>query len=69
MDISSILSSDSTQSIDPTEVFKKWTDKKLHADSGDTVTISDEGRKKADELVQAQKTSQASPSGMEEEDA
>jgi len=46
MDIASIFSSDSTQDIDETEFFKKWADKKLHADSGDTVTISDEGAKK-----------------------
>ena len=59
MDISSIYSSDSLQSVDPSEIFKKWAGKKLHAGSGggDTVTISDEGLK----LAQAQKTAQISP--------
>ncbi|MCL1986126.1 MAG: FlxA-like family protein [Betaproteobacteria bacterium] len=59
MDISSISGSDSLQAVDPSEIFKKWAGKKLHAgsDGGDTVTISEEGRK----LAQAQKTVQVSP--------
>ena len=63
MDIASIFSTDSSQAIDPTEIFKKWADKKLQA-SGDTVTISDEGRQKAEALVSAGKTSPAALLGM-----
>ena len=67
MDIASIFGADSSQAIDPTEIFKKWADKKLHA-SGDTVTISDEGRQKAEELAGSQKVGQAVLPGMDDDE-
>jgi hypothetical protein len=64
MGISGISGSGYTQAVDPNELFKTWADKKLRG-SGDWVTISDEGREKADELAKVKRETMAGLPGME----
>jgi hypothetical protein len=65
MDSGSISNTDYTQAIDPNAHFQKWASKKLHA-RGDYVSISDEGRAKAEELVNASVAAKQKLPGMED---
>ncbi len=52
MSVTGISGSSSAQSVDPKNLFMEWADKKLRS-RGDTVTISDEARQKAEEAAKA----------------
>ena len=67
MSISSISGDAYVQGIDPNETFKQWTDKKPHT-RGDYVSISDEGRIKAEEFAKAKTALQAKLPGTEDPD-
>ena len=67
MSISSISGDAYVQGVDPHEIFKKWADKKLHM-RGDSVSISDEGRIKAEEFAKAKTAAQTSLSATEDPD-
>jgi hypothetical protein len=67
MGISSISGNAYSQAVDPTALFREWTDKKLHS-RGDRVSFSDEGREKSEEFVKAQIAAKTGPPGMEDMD-
>ena len=64
MGISGISGSAYSQAVDSNELFKNWANKKLRA-SGDCLSISDEGREKAEELAKAKKEAELGLPGVE----
>lgn len=65
MDITGISGGISSQGIDATQTFHEWADKKLRF-RGDTVTISDEARYKAEEAAKAKIASETTLPGEED---
>lgn len=64
MSISNISGNSYAQAIDPQEMFTRWAGRKLHA-SGDSVSISEEGRARAEELAKAMRDAEENTSGRE----
>jgi predicted RNase H-like nuclease (RuvC/YqgF family) len=62
MGISGIAGGGASQAVDPGEFFTDWAAKKIHA-RGDCVSISDEGREKAEEFAKAKSASSGTGAG------
>ncbi|MDR2696051.1 MAG: FlxA-like family protein [Deltaproteobacteria bacterium] len=62
MGISGIAYGGASQAVDPGALFTDWAAKKAHA-RGDCVSISDEGREKAEELAKARSASSGTGAG------
>jgi hypothetical protein len=67
MGISGISGAAYSQAVDPNELFRTWADKKLRA-GGDWISISEEGREKAEELAKAKREAEQGMPGMDNTD-
>jgi len=62
MDITGLSGGGASQAVDPKEVFSQWAAKKIHT-RGDSVSISEEGRAKAEEAAKAKMSAKAGAFG------
>jgi DNA relaxase NicK len=67
MDISGVSGGGSSQAVDPYEAFTNWAAKRMHA-RGDSVSISGQGREKAEELSRAKQSAKPALADAAESD-